>query len=110
VHGLFEFYGQYGKTWRLKDLYDIYLILKHKSLDMNLLTVAIQTAFHDRKTPLTCYNDVLENKFGQSGKRQRAWRRLNQKWSERTIHASHLPLLSFVRQFLDPIFLKLLAQ
>ena len=109
IHGLFEFYGQYGKTWRLKDLYDAYLILKHKSLDINLLELAIRVAFESRKDSFEGYKDILENRFGQSNKRLRAWRRLNEKWAERVLHTSHLPLLQYVRTFTDPIFIRLMS-
>jgi hypothetical protein len=109
IHGLFEFYGQYGKTWRLKDLYDVYLILKHKSLNINILEAAIRVAFESRNTAFDCYKDILENRFGQSSKRLRAWRRLNEKWSERVFHTSHLPLLEYMRTFTDPIFIRLMG-
>ena len=74
IHGLFEM-----SSWRKKDLYDVYLILRNTSLDLALFQEAVRVAFESRQTPLRTVQRLLEGDFGASKSSARNWRSFRRK-------------------------------
>ncbi|MFN0203454.1 MAG: nucleotidyl transferase AbiEii/AbiGii toxin family protein [Bacteroidia bacterium] len=110
VHGLFEFWDLKAGQWKAKDLYDIYLIWKYQKLADALFEQALFTAFEDRKMPLTLYNRVLNNEFGQSKGSHKGWKKFLKNTPHPPETENHLQILSQLRTYLDPFFLKGIAE
>ncbi len=106
VHGLFEFWNRRSTAWELKDLYDIYLIHKHKPIDEFVFAEALEVAFENRGTPMYVYKRVLEGVFGQSKGTQKRWEKFLLKRNGRVLFDSPQDLLLVVRAFLDKFFVK----
>jgi hypothetical protein len=105
VHGLFEFWDK-GGTWQIKDLYDIYLIIKTQILDNEVFREALRIAFSDRNTPMHLYQRVLAGEFGQSTNTRKHWQRFVNKMEGKLTISSHFELLAEVRKYLDGFFIK----
>lgn len=105
THGLFEFYDKGGR-WQVKDLYDIFCILKTRKIDTIKFAECIPIAFQDKKTPIAAsYIKMKNNTFGISKGSQKKW---NKFLSEKLNYATtpkELELENVIRTvkiFLDP--------
>ena len=108
VHGLFETWNTKGGVWRVKDLYDIFLIIKTQKPDEKSFAEALKIAFIDRKTPFYLYQRILDGEFGLSKGSRKAWEKFAVKQQNADIPENHLDVLTEIRKFLDPFFIELM--
>lgn len=109
IHGLFEYWNK-GNRWQAKTLYDIFLLLDTQDVNKDLLKQAIQVAFEDRKTPFEVYKRILNGQFGQSKGTKKAWEKWRLSYGGKIPYLDYQPLLLKIRDFLDEIFIQLIAE
>lgn len=109
VQGLFEFWQTKGGKWRIKDLYDIFILLQSVSMNQHMLTQAMKVAFEDRQTPWKVYQRVLDGEFGLSKGSRKAWTKFCNQYKGKIGINSHLEVLAEIRKVLDPIFIDFLT-
>ncbi|WP_291721689.1 nucleotidyl transferase AbiEii/AbiGii toxin family protein [Bernardetia sp.] len=106
VHGLFEFYDKGGR-WQVKDLYDVFCILKTRKIDKIKFEKCIPIAFQDKKTPIALsYQKMKNGTFGKSKGSQKKWK----KFLLEKLNYQNIPqeleldnVISRVKIFLDPV-------
>ncbi|MEM7039976.1 MAG: nucleotidyl transferase AbiEii/AbiGii toxin family protein, partial [Bacteroidota bacterium] len=108
VHGLFEFWDTQKGRWRMKDLYDICLLMRACEMDSVVFRAALKVAFEDRVTPFRVYQKVLDGNFGQSRGSRQNWARFVADYPANVEAESHLDLLAEARKLLDPVFRELM--
>lgn len=105
VHGLFDFYDKGGR-WQTKDLYDIFCILKTKSIQKEKFEKCILIAFQDKNTPIALsYSKMKNNTFGKSKGSQKKWEKFLTEKLNSQINKEELELdtvIKTVKEFLDP--------
>jgi len=104
VHGLFEFWDQ-GGNWTPKTLYDIHLMLSHLDINSDIFQQSILIAFKERKTPLSTYHRMLDQKLGRSKGSRKSWGKFIRKHSISNVSKDHIELIEKHRAFLDPFFI-----
>jgi hypothetical protein len=101
VHGLVELgHGQ----WKSKDLYDIYLIDRHCTLDERALVRSIALAFSSRSYALTLLDRFLyTEQWGRSRGSRRKWEAFQKKWKGPQKPADFAEVVVHVRERIRPL-------
>ena len=105
VHGLFDFYDKGGR-WQVKDLYDVFCMLKIRKIDKAKFEKCIPIAFQDKNTPIEpAYKKMKDGTFAKSKGSKKKWQQfLSQKLNYQAEH-QELDLdkvVGTVKTFLDP--------
>lgn len=93
---------------RLKDFYDVYIILRHMGLDDAQLAEAIQSTFQRRKTPLPMELPlVFTDDFINDGNKETQWKAFVKRSLLTDINLSFHQIVAGIQQKLWPVLLRL---
>jgi len=93
---------------RLKDFYDVYIILQHMGIDETQLADAIQSTFQRRKTPLpTELPLVFTDDFVNDGNKETQWKAFLKRSLLTDCELSFSQIVERIQQQLWPIVLQL---
>ena len=91
---------------RMKDFYDVYVLLNNNRIDDEILPEAIVSTFERRKTALKKNPSIFTNDFYLFGQRQTAWKFFLKKAGVE--HIDFEVVMKTITAKLQPIYLKLL--
>lgn len=88
---------------RMKDFYDVYIILKGSNLDKETLKTAIAKTFENRKTILSKPVVVFEEKFYKDANRQIQWAAFLRKSAITNIKMTFEEIVLEIKKILGPL-------
>jgi hypothetical protein len=101
VHGLVELgHGQ----WKGKDLYDLYLLDRHCTLDHDALVASIALAFSSRNYQLSLLDRLLyTEQWGRTRGSRRKWEAFQKKWRGPEKPPEFAHVIAHVRERIRPL-------
>jgi len=87
---------------RMKDFYDLYIIMQLQQFEGWTLQNAIHKTFINRETDLTNYNQIFSNDFKNSNEKHKQWQAFLRK-NRLTVDKSFDKIIESIQNFIEPV-------